>query len=43
MEPETWQVMEYDAETGEYTYRNFTPEEQAENDAREAAAQPDPA
>lgn len=35
--------MEYNAETGEYTYRNFTPEEQAENDAREAAAEPDPA
>jgi len=35
MEPETWQVMEYDAATGEVTYRNFTPEEQADNDERE--------
>lgn len=36
MEPEQHQVMEYDAETGEYTYRQFTPEEQADNDQREA-------
>ena len=35
--------MEYNAETGEVTYRNFTPEEQAENDAREAPVEPEPA
>jgi hypothetical protein len=34
MQPEEPQVMEYDATTNEYTFRNFTPEEQADNDER---------
>ena len=41
MEPEQDQVMEYNAETGEYHYRPFTPEEQADNDER-AAIPPTP-
>lgn len=32
-------VMEYDHLTGEVTFRDFTPEEQADNDAREAATE----